>query len=596
METTSTSILKGGEFLLREADPESVFCPEDFNEEQIMLRKSVRDFLNREVESRHELFDGPEGRELAPGLLEQMGQLGFLGIGVPEEYGGFEANFVTQLAFGEIAYASWAFGLSIGVQTSLGVAPLLLYGNAEQKAKYLPGIVSAEIKSCYCLTEPGAGSDANSGKTQAVYSDDRSHFILNGQKMWITSSGHADLFFVFAKIEDDKNLSCFIVEKGYGGIRLGAEEKKMGIKGSSTRQVFFENVPVPAENLLGERQQGFKIALNVLNTGRIKMATSVTGTAKRALDYGLNYAIERVQFGRPIAQFGAIQHKIGEMVARIYAMESLAYRTGGHIDRMHDEMVGGGMDPLDAKFRSIAEFATECAMAKVFNTEGEDFVVDESLQMHGGMGYSAETPIETMYRNARIDRIYEGTNEINRMLTVDMLLRRALKGQLDLMSRGMAVMQDFQAGKVVQKPASTSFADQCLTGIANLKRAALLVAMSASQKLMQQLEEEQEVLMHVADMLMQIYAAESAVLRTLKQSGGEDYELRQAISRLVLYRAAETCQDAGQEALLGFAEGAELEALLDAVEQLTRVGHFNTKALRRQVAEAAITRKGYPIG
>jgi len=309
----------------------------------------------------------------------------------------------------------------------------LLYGNKAQKDKYLAKIVSAEIKTCYCLTEPGAGSDANSGKTRAVLSSDGSHYVLNGQKMWITSSGHADLFFVFAKIGDDKNLSCFIVEKSYGELGLGAEEKKMGIKGSSTRQVFLENVPIPAENLLGERDGGFKIALNVLNTGRIKMSASVTGNAKKALGLATIYARERIQFGQPIASFGAIQHKLAEMAAHIYAMESALYRVSGYIDSRNDEMIGEGMSPLEAKYRAIADFASECAFIKVYNTEAMALVADEAVQIHGGMGYSADTKVECLYRNARIDRIYEGTNEINRMLGAEQILPKVMTGKLDLM-------------------------------------------------------------------------------------------------------------------------------------------------------------------
>jgi len=595
MSTISTKHLKGGDFLTGSPPAETIFTPEDFTEEHRMLRNSVRDFIEQHVEPRREDFDSAKGYELAPALLEEMGRLGFLGLGVPEEYGGYEADFSTQLAFGEVAYPAWSFGLSIGVQTSLGVAPLLLYGNQAQKQKYLPGIVSAQIKSCYCLTEPGAGSDANSGKTNAVYTKDGKHLLLNGQKMWITSSGYADLFFVFAKIENDKNLSCLIVEKAYGGIRLGEEEKKMGIRGSSTRQVFFEDVRVPADNLLGQRNDGFKIALNVLNTGRIKMATSVTGNAKRAFRLGVQYAMERRQFGKAIANFGAIRHKIGESAARIYTMESLAYRIGGSIDGVRAALIEGGMDRLEAKHRSIAEFAMECAIAKVHNTEAEQYVVDEALQIHGGMGYSAETPIETLYRNARINRIYEGTNEINRLLTVDMLLRRAMKGQIELMQPAMAIMREADSGK----PAAGLPPDGPLAAekhaLDNLKKAALLVSGAAVQRLMARLKEEQEIMLQLADCYIQLYALESVLLRTEKRLGKKDFALRHDLTILTLHRAAARIREAAREALMAFAEGADLQNMIRAVELWSSPPPANLKETRRRVAQAAFEAGDYPF-
>ncbi len=550
-----------------------------------MLRRSVRDFLERKVESRYADFDTPLGYELAPGLLEEMGALGFLGIGVPEAYGGYEADFRTQLVFGEVAYSAWSFGLSIGVQTSLGVAPLLLYGNEAQKAKYLPGIVTAQIKSCYCLTEPGAGSDANSGKTHAVLSADGSHYLLNGQKMWITASGYADLFFVFAKIGDDENLSCLIVEKAFGGIRLGAEEKKMGIRGSSTRQVFFEDVRVPVENLLGQRNGGFKIALNVLNTGRIKMATSVTGNAKRAFQLGVGYARERRQFGQPIANFGAIRHKIGESAALIYAMEAVAYRIGGQIDRLFATMVESGMDRLQAKYRSIAELAVECAIAKVHNTEAEHYVIDEALQIHGGMGFSAETQIETLYRNARINRIYEGTNEINRLLIVDMLLRKAGKGELQLTGPILAVAEELKTGKVrpAERPDGMLAAER--QTLANLKKAALLLTGVVSRHLAT-LKQEQEMLLQLADICIQIYTLESAILRTLKFPDHAQLAIRADLVALLSHRAARVTEAAGREILYASVEGKELKALLGVLSALAEAPPVNLKAARRRVADA----------
>ncbi len=593
MDATSTKYIKGGAFLLGEADPETVFTPEDFTEEQHMLRESLQNFLKKEVEPRYEAFDSEKGYELAPDLLEKMGELGFLGIGVPEEYGGYEADFKSQLVFGEIAYSAWSFGLSIGVQTSLGVAPLLLYGNEKQKEQYLPGIVSGESKSCYCLTEPGAGSDANSAKTKAVYTSDGKHLVLNGQKMWITSSGHADLFFVFCKIENDSNLSCLMVEKAYGGIRLGAEEQKMGIKGSSTRQVFFEDVKVPVENLLGERNGGFKIALNVLNTGRIKMATSVTGNAKRALKLGVQYATEREQFGGPIARFGAIQHKIGESVARIYAMESMAFRIGGHIDQIRQEMIERNIDALEAKHKSIAEFAMECAMAKVHNTEGEDYVVDEMLQIHGGIGFSAETQIETLYRNIRVNRIYEGTNEINRLLSVDMLLRHTLKGKIDLMNPAMAALREAQSGKPSPGlPGKGTLAEE-KHALGNFKKAVIMIAGAVTQRMMNELKQEQEILLQLADMFIQLYAFESALLRSEKQASKADFAIRRDLTTLLMHRCADAIRHAGKEAILGFMENTEAAQFLRALESWTQAPIANLKAARRRVAEKTLEKGEY---
>lgn len=590
---TKTAYLQGGVFLVQEQEYQSVFSPDDFEEEQLMLRQSLQDFLDKRVESRYQDFDGEKGYELAPQLLEEMGQMGFLGIGVPDTYGGMEAGYRTQLAMGEIAYSAWSFGLAIGVQTSLGVAPLLLYGNPEQKAKYLPGIVEGRIKSCYCLTEPGAGSDANSGKTRATLSADGNHYLLNGQKMWITGSGYADLFFVFAKIDQDPNLSCFIVEKAFGGIRLGAEEKKMGIKGSSTRQVFFENVPVPTENLLGKRNEGFKIALNVLNTGRLKMSVSVTGVAKRALKYGIEYALQREQFGRPIAQFGAIQHKIGEMCARIYTMESIGYRIGGCADQAFEAMMESGMDPEQAKVRSIAEFAMEAAIAKVHNTEGDAFVIDEALQIHGGMGFSSESPIETLYRNARVNRIYEGTNEINRMLSVEMLLRKAMK-EPAIAGQAQTVLAGMMKGQLPEAPKwNDAPLEYAQAGLTNAKKAVLLLFALAAQNAGDRLRDEQEILLHLADGLIQTYALESVLLRTRKyaEKNGPS-KVRDHYCILQLHRTMRIIREAGLE-ILGMLPQGENWVL--PLQTLCALPALNLKNIRREIAEIACKNLGFPL-
>lgn len=590
--TNPTTIQQAsGTFLLHDRDVQGVFTPEDFTEEQRMLRQSIRDFIQQEIEPHYQAFDSKKGIEMGPGLLEKMGELGFLGIGVPEAYGGFEADFTTQLAFGEVAYASWSFGLTIGVQTSLGVAPLLLYGNKAQKDKYLPGIVSAERKSCYCLTEPTAGSDANSGKTRAVRNEAGTHYILNGQKMWITNSGFADLFFVFAKIEDDKNLSCLIVEKDFGGIRLGAEEEKMGIRGSSTRQVFFEDVPVPIDNLLGERNEGFKIALNVLNTGRIKMATTVTGTAKKAMGYGAQYAAERQQFGQSLDQFDAIQSKLADMCQRIYAMESLAFRIGGQIDEESARLIEQGEDPQEAERKAIASYAAECAIAKVHNTEADAFVTDEALQIHGGMGYSAETPIETMYRNHRINRIYEGTNEINRMLTIDMLLRKAMKGELALLPAAQAALNRFRAGE--QAVADDSVAPERQYLQAGRELTLTLLAL-IGERLLPTLKQEQQLMLALADVFIELFALESVILRSEKQQDDRP-ELRTTLQRLQACHSAQVIYSALRSIIPQIAEGEETRQLLHALAGLDHILPYNAINLRRSIAPAVREAGGYPF-
>lgn len=592
MEATLHTMTGGG-FLLDQDLPENIFTPEDFTEEQLLLRQSVRDFIQLEIEPRFFEIESEAGVALAPGLLDKAAALGFAGVGVPEEYGGYEADFRSQIAFAEIGYAAGSFGLTLGIQTSLGVAPLLLYGNKAQKDKYLAKIVSAEIKTCYCLTEPGAGSDANSGKTRALLSPDASHYVLNGQKMWITSSGHADLFFVFAKIGEDKNLSCFIVEKSYGGVRLGAEEKKMGIKGSSTRQVFFEDVPVPAENLLGERNGGFKIALNVLNTGRIKMSASVTGNAKKALGLAAVYARERIQFGQPIASFGAIQHKLAEMAAHIYAMESALYRVSGYIDSRYEEMIREGMPALEAKYRSIADFASECAFIKVYNTEALALVTDEALQIHGGMGYSAETKVECLYRNARIDRIYEGTNEINRMLGVEMILRKAMGGQLGLME---AVMAAATAPATLDDTipwrgeAITDAAAFC----ARLRRAIMLTLATLPPDLLPRLKDEQEILLSIADMCIALLSCESALLRTLKNREDKP-ELRAGLLTLIAHRSAAKAAAAAKEILAAVVATEKLSKRSAPVLALLDAPPCDLRSLRRRVAERILSDNGYAI-
>ena len=590
MEVKEKKAIKGGEFLLTKSDYSTVFTPEDYTEEQKMFRSSMRDFLNKEVEPIKEKFDTKEGTELAPGLLEKMGELGFHGIGVPEEYGGLNCDMKTELAFGEIASDSFAFSQSIGVHTGLGVYPILLYGTEEQKKRYLNDIVTAKIKCSYCLTEPGSGSDANSGKTKAIFNQGQSHYILNGQKMWITNSGFADVFFVFCKIEDDENLSCLIVHKEWG-VKLGAEEKKLGIHGSSTRQVFFENVEVPVEKLLGERNKGFKIAMNALNAGRIKIGVANTAIGKRAFKLGINYANERIQFGEKIANFGAIKEKIATMAARLYGLESSWNRSAQHIDEVYEELVDQGQDKLEAKIKSCAEYAMECAIIKVYGSEVESYIVDEALQIHGGMGFSGESEISVHYRNVRGNRIYEGTNEINRILTPTMLLRKAMKGELPFMEKTMALFQELMSGqlKAVEEE------NQPLVLIENFieiaKKATLLTTGIAVQKFQQEIKSEQEVLMHLADMMIPLFILESALLRAQKQQASVYTNL----TLVLMYETSELLSKHAKEVIFASSSNKEVMQNYKGINRLFQLPHRNLKELRREVANHFIVRNEYKL-
>ena len=590
MEIEEKKAIKGGEFLLTKSDYTTIFTPEDYTEEQKMFRSSMRDFLNKEVEPIKEKFDSKEGTKIAPILLEKMGELGFHGIGVPEEYGGLNCDMKTELAFGEIASDSFAFSQSIGVHTGLGVYPILLYGTEEQKKKYLNEIVTAKIKCSYCLTEPGSGSDANSGKTKAIFNQGQSHYILNGQKMWITNSGFADVFFVFCKIEDDENLSCLIVHKEWG-VKLGAEEKKLGIHGSSTRQVFFENVEVPVENLLGERNKGFKIAMNALNAGRIKIGVANSAIGKRAFKLGINYANERIQFGEKIANFGAIKEKIATMAARLYGLESSWNRSAQHIDEVYEELVDQGQDKLEAKIKSCAEYAMECAIIKVYGSEVESYIVDEALQIHGGMGFSGESEISVHYRNVRGNRIYEGTNEINRILTPTMLLRKAMKGELPFMEKTMALFQELLSGqlKAVEEE------NQPLVLIENFiefaKKATLLTTGIAVQKFQQEIKSEQEVLMHLSDMMIPLFILESALLRAQKQQASVYTNL----TLILMYETSELLSNHAKEVIFASSSSEEAMQNYKGINRLFQLPHRNLKELRREVANHFIVRNEYKL-
>lgn len=592
------SAIKGGEFLIRETQANEVFIPEEWSEEQRMIAQTCKDFLVQEIFPKLDELDSMQHPELMPSLLDKAGELGLLGTSVPEQYGGFGMDFNTSMLVAEIFGGGHSFAVAISAHTGIGTLPILYYGNQEQKDKYLPKLATGEWKAAYCLTEPDSGSDANSGKTKAVLTDDGKHYMLNGQKMWITNGGFADIFIVFAKIADDENLSAFIVEKTFGGITMNEEEKKMGIKGSSTRQIFFNDCKVPVDNLLSERQNGFKIAVNILNIGRIKLGIAAMGGSKSVISKAINYANERKQFGTAIANFGAIKHKFAEMASKVFASESAHYRAGQNIDDAYDSLISQDTDPAQARLKAVEEFAIECAILKVHGSEVLDYVVDEGVQIYGGMGFSAEGPMDRAYRDARINRIFEGTNEINRMLAIDMLLKRAMKGQLDLMTPAMAVQKELMSIPDFGAADSDEVLAKEKKALKNLKKAGLMVAGAAVQKYMQKLGDEQEILMNLADMLIEGYVAESCMLRVEKLIGKDGEEASKVyidMMRVYLYEAVERAASAGKQAIYAFAEGDEQRMMLMGLKRFTKLEPRNLKEARRRIADHLIEKNEYPF-
>lgn len=597
-EVATKKAIKGGEFLIRETQAHEIFIPEEFSEEQKMIAQTCKDFLKQEVYPHLDLIDSQKDPKLMPSLLDKAGALGLLGTSVPQELGGFGMDFNTTMLVAEAVGAGYSFAVAISAHTGIGTLPILYYGNEEQKKKYIPKLASGEWKASYCLTEPDSGSDANSGKTKAKLSADGKHYLITGQKMWITNGGFADIFIVFAKIDNDKNLTAFIVEKTFGGITMNEEEKKMGIKGSSTRQIFFNDCKVPVENMLSERENGFKIAVNILNIGRIKLGVGALGGSKGTISQAIKYSNERKQFGVSISTFGAIKHKIAEVVTKIFASESAHYRASQNIDDAYDAFVAGGMEKGQARLKSLEEFAIECAILKVHGSEVLDFSVDEGVQIYGGMGFSAEGPMDRAYRDARINRIFEGTNEINRLLTIDMLLKRAMKGTLDLMTPAMAVQKELTSIPDFGASDDTAIFAKEKKALANLKKAGLMVSGAAVQKFMMKLSDEQEVLMNLADMLIEGYVAESVLLRVEKLIGvrGEKAcEIEIAMAMIYLHYAIEKAAGAGKQAIYAFAEGDEQRLMLLGLKRFTKIDPYNLKEARRKVANYAIGKGEYPF-
>ena len=586
--------IKGGEFLIRDTKSSEIFIPENWTEEQRMISDMCDDFIRTEIEPNLDRIDSME-EGLMPSIMEKAGELGLLGMSVPEELGGMGVDFKTSLLATERLGKGYSFSVAFGAHTGIGTLPLLYYGNDAQKQKYVEKLATGEWKAAYCLTEPNAGSDANSGKTKAVLSEDGTYYSITGQKMWITNAGFANLFTVFAKIDDDKKLTAFLIEADSEGITLNPEEKKLGIKGSSTRQVFFNNVKVPVENMLSDRENGFKIALNILNIGRIKLAAGVMGGAKETINDSVKYSNEREQFGRAISKYGAIRYKLAEQATRIFAVESAVYRAGQNIDDAVAGFVADGMSKGEATLAGIEQFAPECAILKVAGSEALDYVVDEAVQIFGGMGYSAESSVERAYRDARINRIFEGTNEINRMLTIDMVLKRAMKGELDLMGPAMAVANELMSIPEFGDKSEGILGNE-VDYLKGFKKTVLMVAGSAVQKLMQTLGKEQEVLMNIADMSIYTYLAESILLRVqqmIELKGEEACEAQIAMAKLYFYDAADKMNKAAKDALNSFAEGDELKMMLMGLKRFTKTEPFNPKAARQLIANRIIDANEY---
>ncbi len=588
-------VLKGGAFLIQDSKPEDTFIPEEANEEQLMIADTVRGFLHNELMPVQDRLEAQE-KGLSASLLEKMAELGLLGTHMPEAYGGLELDTNTNTLIGDVLGPAGAFTVSYAVQIGIGMLPLLYYGTEEQKQKYLTRLISGELKAAYCLTEPGSGSDALAAKTRADLSPDGSHYIINGQKMWISNAGFADMFIVFAQV-DGRQFTGFIVERDSEGLSLGAEEKKLGIHGSSTRQVFFENVRVPKENVLGEIGKGHLIAFNVLNIGRFKLCALSIGGAKDRVSTGIRYANERVQFKQPISSFGAIRHKLAEQAIRVFAVESAMYRVSNMMQQANKALMAQGQGFAEAKLQAAEEYAIECALLKVAGSEALDFVVDELVQIFGGMGYSEEGPAARAYRDARINRIYEGTNEINRLLSVDMLLRRAMKGAIDLTGPAWAVQKELASMPSFDTPQGPYGNEY--KAVKNFKKAVLMVAGAAAKMQMDgqlNLKEEQEVVMNIADMMLDALVAESLLLRVEKLAGmdrehGQD--VYEAMLRVFIHDANARILKNGSDALASFAEGDLLRTLLMGLKRFTKYPPVNVKAERRIIANVLIEANGY---
>lgn len=600
MSTTEThnDLLRGGQFIVKETDCEAVFTLEDLSEEQKMMRDSTKEFVDRELWANWERFEKKD-YEFTKSCMTKAAELGLLGIAVPEAYGGMGMGFVsTMLVCDYISGATGSFSTAFGAHTGIGTLPILLYGTEEQKLKYVPKLASGEWFGAYCLTEPTAGSDANSGKTKAALSDDGKHYLINGQKMWISNAGFCHMFIVFARIEDDKYITGFIVENDpANGITLGEEEHKMGIHSSSTRQVFFNNTKVPVENMLSERGNGFKIAMNALNVGRIKLAGACLEAQRRLINEATNYAKERLQFKTPIGEFGAIKAKLATMATNAYVGESATYRAAKNIEDRIAMREASGNNHQEAELKGVEEYAIEASILKVAVSEDVQQTADEGIQIFGGMGFSADTPMESAYRDARISRIYEGTNEINRMLIIGMLLKKAMKGHVDLLGPATAVGEELMGIPSFDTPDFSAVLSEEKHLLKNLKKAFLMVAGKAVETYGTDLENHQQLMMAASDILIEIYMAESALLRTeknVKRYGEENQKAEIAMSQLYLYEAVDTIASKGKEAIISFAQGDMQRMLLMGLKRFTKYTNYpNVIELRNLIAEKVKEDNGY---
>jgi len=590
------NIVKGGEFLIKEIPANEIFSLEELNEEQKMLRDSAKEFIDREVVPQKERFEKKD-YAFTEEVMRKLGEMGLLGIAVPENYGGLGMGFVTtMLACDYISGVTGSLATAYGAHTGIGTLPIVLYGTEAQKQKYLPDLAAGTKFGAYCLTEPDAGSDANSGKTRAKLSEDGKHYIINGQKMWISNAGFADTFTLFAKIDDDKNITGFVINRSElenpESLTFGEEEHKLGIRASSTRQVFFNDMKIPVENLLGERNNGFKIALNALNVGRIKLAAACLDAQRRILNHSIQYSNERKQFGVSISTFGAIRKKLAEMATGVFVSEAGSYRAAKNIEDKIEELVAGGMDHQAAELKGVEEFAVECSILKVFVSDLSQHSADEGIQVYGGMGFSEDTPMEAAWRDSRISRIYEGTNEINRLLAVGMLIKKAMKGELDLLSPAMAISKELMGIPSFEVPDYSAFMSEEKAIIANLKKVFLMVSGAALQKYMMDIEKQQHLLLNASEILNQIYMAESAVLRVEKHFSPDSVEA--AMAQLNLYKAVEKIIVAAKEGIVSFAEGDEQRMMLSGLRRFTKyTNHPNVVALTEKVAAHFIEKGHY---
>ena len=596
MELKTKLSIKGGEFVIKDSKPENIFTPEDFSQEHIMMKESVQEFIDREIWPYKERFEKKD-YEFTKQCMQKAGELGFLGVSVPENYGGMGMDFVsTMLVCDYISGATGSFSTAFGAHTGIGTMPIVLYGTEEQKQKYVPKLASGEWFGAYCLTEPGAGSDANSGKTKAVLTEDGSHYLVSGQKMWISNAGFANIFIVFARIEDDKNITGFIVPNNpLNGITLGDEENKLGIHASSTRQVFFNETKVPIENMLAERGDGFKIAMNALNVGRIKLGVACLEAQRRVISNAIQYANERVQFNKPISHFDAIKEKIARMATSCFVGESANYRAAYDIELKINSLRQEGLDHQKAELKGVEEFAIECSMIKVGTSEDIQNCADDGIQILGGMGFSADTPMESAWRDARIGRIYEGTNEINRMLSVGMLFKKSMRGELDLMKAVMDVtskMSSEKSDEIIEPDQILSFERQI---IKNLKKIFLMISGYAFQKYGQELDKNQQALIGLSNIMIEIYFSESAILRTLKNNQkGADIKYQIDMTSIYVFEATEIVIKSSKELIANISRGDEQVNLMKRVQRLCSYDQIpDIISLKNRVADRLIAEKQY---